>query len=396
MDDREWWIHMRLIYPAIFVLLIFSTSGVHSTSSDEVAFSDFTLYLGDSIDVGSYTAELIEIQSVRDGLAVMKISEPGGHLDEQRALLINSENSFDGGADDGGITVTLVDIFDEQSAKVRIEYPKDLGNPRKHSSGRSQKTVGSMPDLTIQKAFDKNNLSVGDEVKVTVTVKNIGTDTASSIEVEDLPPISEFAYIAGYPPKIRDTLNPGESDNAVYVIDAVKDGSITVPAIDVKYSDQKKNTKSNSSQPFNVVISPRSKPEIKIMLSAPASIKSGEKGILNVSIINAGRAPATSVQIQSFVNPSDGLTSDGLDKTIQKIEPGKAVNYSVELGGKRSGNYTIDLKASFLGGDEMMLAEGKANINVREQEYKYLYYLVIIPILGIAAWIFKRYREYKY
>lgn len=390
---------MRLIYPAIFVLLIFSISGVHcstSSSSNEVAFSDFTLYQGDSIDVGGYTAQLIEIQSIRDGLAVMKISKPGGALDEQRALLLNNENSFDGGADDGGITITLVDIFDEQSAKVRIEYPKDLGNPRKHSTDRSQKTAGSLPVLVIQKAFDKNNLSVGDEVKVTVAVKNIGTDTASGVDVEDLPPISEFAYIAGYPPKIKDTLNPGESDSAIYVMDAVKDGPITVPAIEVKYSDPKKNIKSNSSQPFNVVVNPRSKPDIRIMLIAPASIKSGEKGILNVSVINSGRAPATSVQIQSFVNPSDGLTSDGLDKTIPKIEPGKAENYSVELGGKQSGNYTIDLKASYLGGDEMRLAEGKADVNVKEQEYKYLYYLVIIPILAIAAWIFKRYREYKY
>ena len=43
-----------------------------------------------------------------------------------------------------------------------------------------------------------------------------------------------------------------------------------------------------------------------------------------------------------------------------------------------------------------MLAEGMVDVNVREQEYKYLYYLVIIPIIAIAAWIFKRYREYKY
>lgn len=388
---------MRLIYLAIFVLLIFSISGVNGKSSDdEVAFSDFTLYIGDSIDIGDYTSQLIEIQSIRDGLAVMKISKPGDNLDEQRALLINNENSFDGGADDGGITITLVEIFDEQSAKVRIEYPKDLGNPRKHSSERNQKAGGSVPDLMIQKTFDKNSLSVGDEVKVTVTVKNVGTDIASEIQVEDNPPISEFSYIAGYPPKIKDTLSPGESDYAVYVVDAVKDGSIKVPSIEVKYSDPKKNAKSNSSKPFEIVINPKSKPDIRIKLSAPPTVENGEKGILNINIINAGRAPATVVQIQSIVNPSDGLSLTGLDKTIQRIEPGGAENYSVELIGKRSGNYTIDLRASFQGGDETMLAEGKTDVVVKEQEYKYLYYLAIIPIIAIAAWIFKRYREYKY
>ncbi|MGA9097568.1 MAG: CARDB domain-containing protein [Methanotrichaceae archaeon] len=365
-------------------------------SNDEVTFSDFTLYIGDSIDIGNYTAQLIDIQSVRDGLALMKVSNPDSHLDEQRVLLVDSANSFDGGADDNGITITLTDIFDEQSAKIRVEYPKSLGNPRKESAEPNQKTASSQPNLMVQKSFDKMNLSVGDEVKVTVTVKNIGTDTASGIEVEDLPPISEFSYIAGYPPKIKETLDPGESDYAVYVVDAVKDGSITVPAIEVRYSDAKKNIKSNTSQPFDVVINPKSEPDIKIRLSAPVSIVNGEKGILNINIINVGKATASNIQIQSMIDPSDGLSSTDLDKTIPIIEPGGTENYSAELVGEHSGNYTIDLKASYQGGDETMLAEGMVDVNVREQEYKYLYYLVIIPIIAIAAWIFKRYREYKY
>ncbi len=389
---------MRLIYLAVLVLLTLSMASIHGkASNDDVTFSDFTLNIGDSIDIGDYTAQLIEIQSVRDGLALMKVSSPGGHLDEQRVLLVNSANSFDGGADDSGITITLIDIFDEQSAKVRIEYPKSLGNPRRDSAEPNQITVVSkQPNLIVQKSFDKMNLSVGDEVKVTVTVKNIGTDTASGVEVDDLPPIPEFSYIAGYPPKIKDTLDSGESDLAVYVIDAVKDGSITVPAIEVRYSDSKKNIKSNTSQPFDVVINPKSKPDIRIKLSAPGSMASGEKGILNVNIINAGKASASNIRIQSMIDPSDGLSSTGLDKTLPNIDPGKMENYSAELVGERSGNYTIDLKASYQGGDETMLAEGMTDVNIREQEYKYLYYLVIIPIIAIAAWIFKRYREYKY
>ncbi len=388
---------MRLSYLAIFILLTLSMASIHGkASSGEVTFSDFTLNIGDSVDIGDYIAELIEIQSVRDGLALMKISRPGSHLDEQRVLLINSANSFDGGSDNGGITITMIDIFDEQSAKVRFEYPKSLGNPRRYSSVPSHKAASSTPNLVVQKDFDKKILSVGDEAKVTITVKNIGTDTASGIEVEDLPPISQFSYIAGYPPKIKETLSPGASDYAIYVMDAVKDGSITVPPIEVRYSDAKKNIKSNTSQPFGVVINPKSKPDIKIGLSAPGSMENGGKGILNINIINAGRASASNIRIQSMIAPSDGLSSTGLDKTIPNIDPGKMENYSAELVPTRSGNYTIDLKVSYQGGDETMLAEGMIDVNVREQEYKYLYYLVIIPIIAIAAWIFKRYRAYKY
>ncbi len=390
---------MRLIYLAIIIVLISSAFCVHAKgSNDEVTFSDFTLYAGDTIDIGDYTVELIEIQSVRDGLAIMKVSKVGGNLDEQRAFLVNSANSFDGGADDDGLTITVVDIFEDpdQSAKVRVEYNKNLGTPRKHSAEKNKKTTGGTPDLTVQKSFDKTDLNVGDEVKVTVTVKNVGTDTASNIQVEDMPPIAEFTYVAGYPPKIKETLKPGESDYAIYVIDAAKDGSVKVPSIEVMYSDPKNDAKSNTSESFNVKINPKSKPDIKIDLSAPGQIQEGEKGILNVSVINAGKAPATSIQIQSDVRPPDGLTVTGLERSFSRIEPGEKEDYYAEFLGQHGGNYTISLKASFQGGDEIMLSEGSADVVVREREYKYLYYLLIIPIIAIAAWVFKRYREYKY
>ncbi len=389
---------MRLIYLVIIAVLISSAFCVFAKESDddEVTFSDFTLSTGDSIDIGSYTAELIEIESVQDGLAVIKVSKVGGRLDEQRAFLINSANSFDGGADDDGLTITVIDIFDEKSAKLRVEYKNSLGTPRKHSSDTTSKATGGTPDLVISKIFDKTNLSVGDEVKVTVTVKNVGTDTASSIQVEDLPPIPEFTYIAGYPPKIKETLKPGESDYAMYVMDAAKEGEIKVPAIDVSYTDSKKKVKSNTSEPFEVLINPKSKPDIKIQIQTSGPIKNGEKIILNVSVINQGRAPATSIQIQSDVSPAEGLTVTGLDRTFSRLEPGEQQAYSAELVGKHSGNYTISLKASYQGGDEMMLKESRTEVVVLEQEYKYLYYLLILPVIAIAAWVFRRYREYKY
>ena len=95
------------------------------------------------------------------------------------------------------------------------------------------------PILSVQKSFDQNQINVGDEVKVTITVKNTGTGQAQNINVEDLPPLPEFSYVAGYPPKIKDTLDPGESDSAVYVMSAVKEGSIRVPAVLVSYTDSK-------------------------------------------------------------------------------------------------------------------------------------------------------------
>jgi len=384
----------RMIYLAVFILLI---QAVHASNSSEdtVTFKDFTLNIGDRIDVGDYQAELIEIQSVKDGLAVMRVSKVGGALDEQRVFLQDSANNFDGGAEEGGITITVTDIFDDQSVKVRVEYNEDLGTARKHTSERPR-VIADLPNLAVEKSYDKNQMSVGDEVKVTVTVKNIGTGQALDIKTEDLPPLPEFSYIAGYPPKIKDTLDPGESDSAVYVMSAVKEGSIRVPAIQVSYTDSKKNAKSNSSEPFNILINPMSKPDLVIKLGPSGPIAAGGKGMLNVSLFNTGKASATRVKIEGEIKPPDGLEAIGLEKSLFEIPPEQTVNYSAELLGKKAGNYTVSLKASFQGGDAAMIQEGKVEVVVQEQEYKYLYLLPILPIIVIIAWMYRRYREYKY
>jgi Translocon-associated protein beta (TRAPB) len=385
---------MRLTYLAVLILMILAT--YQAKANDEVTFSDFSLYAGDSIEIDGYTIEMLEVQSIRDGIVVVRATKAGGALDEQRALLENSANSFDGGSENGGLTVTVVDIFDEDSAKVRVEYPKDLGTARKSTSNRSLRGIESQPRLEIQKTFDKTSLGVGEDVKVTVSVKNVGGGRAEDISLEDVPPLANFAYIAGYPPKIKSQLDPGESDSAVYVISAVKEGNVNVPAINVKYSDSKRNTKSNSSSSFDIEIAPKSKPDLEITLMPSGSIPAGQKGRLNVSILNSGKAPAYKVEVKSEVRPPQGLEVVDLDKSFFEIDPGSEESYSAELSGSQSGKYSIDVKASYQSNDEAMFKEASTEVLVLEQEYKYLYYLLVIPMLLIAAWIIKRYKEYKY
>jgi uncharacterized repeat protein (TIGR01451 family) len=385
---------MRLTYLIVLIALILASS--QAKDSNEITFSDFTLYAGDSIEIGSYTIELVEIQSVRDGIVVIRAIKAGGALDEQRALLQNSANSFDGGSENGGLTITMIDIFDDQSAKIRVEYPKDLGTPRKQTSLRVSKGAGSQPVLAVEKSFEKDNPSVGDDVKVTVMVKNLGGSRAQDIIVDDQPPLSNFAYIAGYPPKIKSQLDPDESDSAVYVVNAVKEGTVKVPAIGVRYSDSKKNIKSNVSSPFSIVIAPKSKPDLDIRLGSSGSIPQGQTGKLNVSIYNSGKATAYNIVVKFEVKPPDGLDIVDLDTSYSKIAPGDTESYSAEMIGRNSGKYMVDLKVSYESGDEAMLKEAKTDIVVLEREYKYLYYLLIIPVLLAVAWIVKRYREYKY
>lgn len=386
-----------LVYLLLAILIISANAG-NSNDDDndnEVTFKDFTLNIGDRIDLNNYQMELLEIQSVRDGLAVMRVSKVGGSLDEQRAFLQDSANNFDGGAENGGVTITVTDIFDDQSAKVRIEYQPRLGTPRKRASERPAAALDK-PELSVQKSFDKNQINVGDEVKVTITVKNTGTGPALGIKAEDIPPLPEFAYVAGYPPKIKEVLDPGQSDSAVYLMDAVKEGSVRVPAIQVSYTDAKKNAKSNSSEPFNILISPKSKADLAIEMTSFSPVALDGESMLNISISNSGTASATRIVAEGFVMPSEGLQVTGLDKSFFEILPGADANYSARLSGQKPGTYTISLKVSYDGGDGSVIREGTAEVVILEREYKYQYLLLIIPIAIIIAWMYRRYREYKY
>ena len=385
-----------LVYLLFSILLMQAAHAKEATdNSDEVTFKDYTLNIGDRIDLGDYQMELIEIQSVRDGLVVMRISKVGGSLDEQRALLLDSPNNFDGGAENKGITITVADIFDEQSAKVRIEYIQSLGSPRKHASERPALALDK-PELFVQKSFDRNQMSVGDAVKVTITIKNTGTGQALGIKAEDIPPLPEFTYVAGYPPKIKETIDPGQSDSAVYVMNAVKEGSIRVPAMMVSYTDVKKNAKSNSSEPFNILISPKSKADLAIKLTNSGPVALDGESMLNISISNLGTASASRIEADGTVVPSEGLQVTGLEKSFFEIMPGAEVNYSASLLGQKTGNYIIHLKVNYDGGDGSVIREGTSEVIVLEREYKYQYLLLIIPITIIIAWMYRRYREYKY
>ncbi len=164
-------------------------------------------------------------------------------------------------------------------------------------------------------------MSVGDEVKVTVTVKNTGNGQALNIVTNDLPPLPEFAYIVGYPPKIKERLDPGESDSAAYVMTAVKEGSIRVPAIQVRYTDSKKNAKSNNSVPFNILINPRNRATLVLVLTPPRPITVDGSNKLNVSLLNTGKVSATRVEVKAIIKPPEGLEASGLERSFLRSHP---------------------------------------------------------------------------
>ncbi len=384
---------MRLICLTITIVLI--CLAARADDDNGTNFKDFTMNVGDTIVLKDYRVEMVEVQSIRDGIVVVRVSKTSGSLDEQRALLEGSANSFEGGPDKGGIAVQLVEILDEQSSKIRIEYPEEMGTPRKRSTETSSSPKSS-PDLVVTESFDNSNLRVGDDVQATIKVRNVGSDTAYDIELGDRPPLQEFVYKAGYPPKINSQIEPGKSDTAVYYLSAVKEGKVTVPSLDVKYADSKKNIKTNSSEAFSLEIMPARRPDLKVVLGQVSPLDIDGTGTLNVTITNTGDAAASDVEVGPDSVPG-GLEVSGLEKTYFEIAAGNSESYSATIKGRSGGSYTLKVKASFKSGDEAVtIREASADVVVLEREYNYLYYLLALPLVLIVFWLFKRYKEYKY
>ncbi|MEA2046056.1 MAG: hypothetical protein U9N48_06000 [Euryarchaeota archaeon] len=389
---------MRLIYLAVLVLLIAPAMAGSGDDDGETTSREFSLRVNEGVKIGDYRVELINVVSVMDGLIEVKVWKRVSEFEDWRVMEEHRDSNFDEGADRGGLTLTVVEIFDDDTIRMRAEYRDDYGYPRKYTTERGL-APKNLPELTVEKQFDRTDISVNDEVKVTVTVKNVGNDTARNVLIFETPPLSQFRYLAGYPPKIKSQIAPEESDFAVYSMVAVTEGEVLVPALVVSYADAKGNIASVSSSSFTINIKPKRKPNLDLIVEPVPPIEHGETGVINVTVLNNGEASAYRVEIKGETTPADGgieVTKGSLGMTYFEIAPGASENYSATVKGSQSGNYTATIKANYQSDDVILQKEVSFEIIVLGRPYKYLYFVLVLPVLLAAFWIFRRYKEYKY
>lgn len=206
---------MRLIYLAVLVLLVLSMqlTLMAAAASDEedieneITSRQFSLKVGEGVKIGDYRVELISVVSVMDGLIEVKVWKRVSEFEDWRVMEDHRDANFDEGAERGGLTLTVIDIFDEEAVRMRAEYRTNFGYPQKYVTERAL-APKNLPKLEVSTTVDKTEISVGDEVKATVTVKNVGNDTARDVTIQDSPPLPQFRYLAGYPPRSKISYNP--------------------------------------------------------------------------------------------------------------------------------------------------------------------------------------------
>jgi uncharacterized repeat protein (TIGR01451 family) len=398
---------MRLIYLVLLVAVLLSSVqlaplvvGASDDDDDdnEVTSREFSFRVGEGVKIGDYRVELISVVSVIDGLIEVKVWKRANDFEDWRVLEDFRDTSFDDGAEHGGLTLTVTDIFDEDTVRMRAEYRTDYGYPSKYVTERAM-APKNLPELDVEMTADRDEISVGDEVKITVNVKNSGNDTARDVTIQDSPPLPEFRYMAGYPPKIKGDLQPGESDLAVYSMVAATEGDVKVPATVARYADSKSTIYSASSSSVKIEIKPKRKPSLVLRVDSPEPIGYGGLGTINITVKNDGDASAYRVEVKAeSKSGGNGLevVEGSLEDSFFEIPPGESETYSATIKGSQCGSYAFGLKASYEGDGEMMQKETAFEVTVLEREYEYLYYLPIVPVLIIGVWLFKRYKEYKY
>ncbi len=398
---------MRLIYLVVLAILTSSilsapmaaaASDDGDKEDDEITSREFSFREGDGVKIGDYRVELISVVSVMDGLIEVKVWKRVSDFEDWRVMEDHRDANFDEGAERGGLTLTVIEIFDEETVRMRAEYRSDYGYPRKYVTERAM-APKSLPKLDVETTVDRADVSVGDEVKVTIALRNTGNDTAREVVVQDSPPMPQFRYLAGYPPKIKNELQPGESDIAVYSMVAATEGEVKIPATVARYSDSKSTIYLESSPSIKIEIKPKRKPDLVLEVDPPAAVEQGGEMMINVTVENRGEASAYRVEVESDLGSgNDGLeiVKGSLDESFFEIPPGGTESYSATVRGSESGAKTVGLVASYQGDGEMMQKETAFEIVVLEREHRYIYYLPVVPVVIMGVWLFRRYKEYKY
>ncbi|MGC9514747.1 COG1361 S-layer family protein [Methanocrinis sp.] len=398
---------MRLIYLVMLAILassVLSAPMAAAASNDEdkedseITSRQFSFRVGEGVKIGDYRVELISVVSIMDGLIEVKVWKRVSEFEDWRVMEDHRDANFDEGASHGGLTLTVIDIFDEDTVRMRAEYRTDYGYPQKYVTERAL-APRSLPKLDVETTVDRAEVSVGDEVKVTITLKNTGNDTARDVTVQDSPPLPQFRYLAGYPPKIKNQLQPGESDIAIYSMVAATEGEVKIPATVARYADSKSTIYTGSSPSIKIEIRPKRKPDLVVKVDPPAAIEHGSEGAINVTVENQGDASAYRVEVESDLRSGgEGLkiVKGSLDESFFEIPPGGAESYSATVRGSESGAHTVGLVARYQGDGEMMQADTTFEIAVLEREHKYIYYLPVVPVVIMGVWLFRRYKEYKY
>lgn len=215
------------------------------------------------------------------------------------------------------------------------------------------------PNLDVISASVNNpDLSAGSPRSVTVTVANVGVETAEEVPVEivdrmpprfGVPPTS-LTTVDGQPlPNV--TLEPGQTTTLIAGWTPTRAGphNLTIhvdPSNEVVESDEEDNV-----ELLEVPVESARFPDLVVDLeTSDDEPEAGSEIDVNATITNEGEAPAQGVQVTFRVGVSDLLDGEAPHILSQIIEPGETVRLDASWPASFPGDYKAFVKAIPLSG----------------------------------------------
>jgi len=284
--------------------------------------------------------------------------------------------------------IGIIPLRKSAVVKFRIEITEDA--PDGENIFRLNVFEGNLPrqffDLSVEVENSFPNIEIGDieseprkilpdtdDVKITLTVLNIGDETAKNLKTtlilsDPLKFSDSFSDIS-----LIGNLSADSSSQAVFFIDIPEnaDGGSYKAQLVAKYTLKDSINKEFLEKviDFDIVVKPVPKFEIVSYETNPSELKAGDRGIkLKLKIKNIGQADAESVRIKIFQKSEQPFEFDkAFDFVAPKLKPGQTGEATLEFRIEDSANlqsYLLDIEIKSFVDDTVRTEEEVIEITV--------------------------------
>ena len=372
-------------------------SGVAGATKTE----NFTMQNSTVLDFedGYYKIEVIDISKPGDWtFARVKISLASS---SKEFILYDSEDKTPSSPyNKTTLNARNFDIGTSSSFLLTVIYPDSWSSPEKYKiETPAEVEATKIPNIVLTKSVDKTNVNLGDVVEFKLIVENTGNGTASDLTLDEFLP-SSFTRAPGttFPPKIKESLDPGEIDTIVYGLKAVESGTFNIEPATVSY-----NSKTSKSNSITITVAKEVKEKSHLITAITVDdndVMTGDLINVIVKITNDGNVSAESILIEGSVPDGLELEEGDLRQVFKEIEPDESKSFSAILKAVDGGNHTIRLKTSY-NDDTTGFATSSESISVTKKEKNPVdYWYIILPIIGIIIGVvlftIRKHKEYRY
>lgn|GEM_PF-411083 len=418
----------RKTLTVIFFVFIFSLLFV-GNASGKILFND-TIQQGDGYQINNIVIDVTEVFTGQEAATLRIYKGEDNDYIYDPFLSIDSSYKFDIEGEEVGIT--LLNVYSGVVPRVKLLITvtdDDFINSKTLgviNGGHNEAVFSGTPVLTINKVVDRNDIDVGDVIRVTVTVENRGDDDAIDVVFSE-PQQEKFVLIddiLGSPGRIKVSVDDPVKKIYVYDLKATESGTFSLKPTTATFTNSVGDSFPQASSNRPSVIVDATEDLVNATLDVNTEFDkytANRKETLSgtVRIKNTGTAAASAVTIKLIV--PDGLEYAGSDASVEMIsgiptiyldsfgvQQEKEIDF--ELKATEVGTYTVSTETSYLfndgvnAQDQQVTSSSVTNkIYVTKGKYDYLFeqplYVYIIPLIiigAIAGWIIYRHKQYKF